>query len=79
MVKAVFSRSDVMAINDRVSSKLVSMSDSSSDGPAASGTTTNSRSPASSIAAKVMREIGVSDKKMVEAYSFARAASVKPK
>lgn len=75
MAKVAFSRSDVMAINGRMSSKSVV--------PKQAGyslaSTTLSRAPSSPVAAKVMREIGVSNKKMSEAYRFAKTTANKPK
>ncbi|MDB5936850.1 MAG: hypothetical protein JWQ01_4194 [Massilia sp.] len=75
MAKVAFSRSDVMAINGRMSSKSA-VPKAANYGPAS---TTLSRSPSSPVAAKVMREVGVSSKKMSEAYRFAKTAAVKPK
>lgn len=75
MAKLAFSRSDVLAINGRMSSKSA-VAHQAHAVPAAS---TLSRSPASPIAAKVMREVGVSSKKMSEAYSFAKAIAIKAK
>lgn len=74
MAKLAFSRSDVMAINGRMSSKstLPKQVDHS---PASAAL---SRSPSSPVAAKVMREVGVSSKKMSEAYRLARTTT-KPK
>jgi len=62
--KSAFSRSDVAAIMSR-------MSGGRPDGryPAAS----LSHAPASPVAAKVMREIGVSREKMRQAYGHARS------
>lgn len=61
MAKVAFSRSDVIAINDRMAGESV-----------VPNSTTLLRSSTSPVAAKVMREIGVSSKKISEAYRFAR-------
>lgn len=68
MAKLAFSRSDVIAINERMSNKPLA-SGKASDGrwPHAVA-----RAPASPVAAKVMREIGVSSKKISEAYRSAK-------
>jgi hypothetical protein len=74
MAKVAFSRSDVMAINGRMSGK--------STAPKADYSQTSSalsRSPSSPVAAKVMREIGVSSKKISEAYRFAKTTTNRPK
>lgn len=67
MAKVTFSRSDVMVINDRMSNRLA--------GPKAANYalsfTALPRSPSSAVAAKIMREVGVSNQKMSEAYRFA--------
>ena len=76
MAKVAFSRSDVIAINGRMSSKLAALKDANY-GPTSAPAL--SRSPSSPVAAKVMREIGVSNKKMSEAYRFARTTTIKPK
>ncbi|MEO7497342.1 MAG: hypothetical protein ABIT83_06270 [Massilia sp.] len=75
MAKVAFSRSDVIAINGRMSGK------SATQKPAHYGVASSTllRSPSSPVAAKVMREIGVSSKKISEAYSFARATAAKSK
>jgi hypothetical protein len=75
MAKVAFSRSDVVAINDRMSSKSAAPK-AGHYGPAS---TTLSRSPSSPVAAKVMREVGVSNKKMSEAYRSARSTTIKQK
>jgi hypothetical protein len=73
MAKIAFSRSDVIAITHRMT-----------DGAAAHAAPVRehtsaalSRAPASPVAAKVMREVGVSSKKMSEAYRLARTAAIK--
>jgi hypothetical protein len=76
MAKVAFSRSDVMAINGRMSSKSAAPKNANYGLTSAP---TLSRAPSSPVAAKVMREVGVSNKKMSEAYRFARTATVKPK
>jgi hypothetical protein len=75
MAKVAFSRSDVMAINGRMSSKSA-VPKQANYGLAS---TTLSRAPSSPVAAKVMREIGVSSKKISEAYRFAKSTVNKPK
>lgn len=75
MAKVAFSRSDVMAINGRMSSKSA-VPKAASYGSASD---TLSRSPSSPVAAKVMREIGVSSKKISEAYRYAKTAVINPK
>ena len=91
MAKVAFSRSDVAAINGRMSSKGTNVSRDSRDGrynssssrevSYASTPATVSRAPASPVAAKVLREVGVSSKKITEAYSvaLARTTAVKSK
>lgn len=64
MAKVAFSRSDVIAINDRMAGES-----------SVQNSMTFLRSPTSPVAAKVMREIGVSSKKIAEAYRFARLAA----
>lgn len=71
MAKLAFSRSDVMVINDRMTGRST-VPRPTSDGPASA---TLSRSPSSPVAAKVMREVGVSSKKMSEAYRFAKTTA----
>lgn len=75
MAKVAFSRSDVMAINGRMSNR------SSETKHASYGTASSSlsRAPSSPVAAKVMREVGVSSKKISEAYRFAKTTAVKSK
>ncbi|MPQ57478.1 hypothetical protein [Duganella sp. FT27W] len=73
MAKMAFSRSDVIAINRRMVAKPASQQEAR-NGPVFP---TLSRSPSSPIAAKLMREVGVSSKKMSEAYRFARSAVIK--
>jgi hypothetical protein len=68
MAKVAFSRSDVMAINDR----MVGKSSVPSEAKYAPAPTSLSRAPSSPVAAKVMREVGVSIEKMSEAYRLAR-------
>ncbi len=68
MAKMAFSRGDVMAINDRMSSN----SPMASESKYTPTTMTLSRAPSSPVAAKVMREVGVSAEKMSEAYRVAR-------
>jgi hypothetical protein len=75
MAKVAFSRSDVVAINGRMASKSAVPKEANFG----TASTTLSRSPSSPVAAKVMREVGVSKKKMSEAYSFARTAAIKSK
>lgn len=79
--KKSFSRSDVMAINDRVAHGSKSAPSDSSVPQKGSHATSStlSRAPSSPLAAKVMREIGVSNKKITEAYSLARATVIKKK
>lgn len=91
MAKVAFSRSDVAAINGRMSSKGTTVprdtrdgrysSSSSREVSYASTTATVSRAPASPVAAKVLREVGVSSRKITEAYSvaLARTTAVKSK
>lgn len=91
MAKVAFSRSDVAAINGRMSSKGTGVYRDSRDGRYSSSspregsyaptTATVSRAPASPVAAKVLREVGVSSKKITEAYSvaLARTTAVKSK
>lgn len=74
MAKVTFSRSDVMAINGR----MVSKSSAISEARYSTTPTTLSRAPSSPVAAKVMREVGVSTEKMSAAYRVARD-TVKPK
>lgn len=76
MAKVTFSRSDVMAINGRMTSRS-SVPKAPEYGPAPSPTL--SRAPSSPVAAKVMREVGVSSKKISEAYRFARTKAVHSK
>jgi len=87
MAKVAFSRSDVAAITGRMSSRATTLS---KDGrytspPRESNYSTvsnsTSRAPASPVAAKVLREVGVSNKKILEAYSvaLARTTAVKSK
>lgn len=68
-VKTAFSRSDVAAISIR-------MSHNAAYSPASSAL---SHSPASPVAAKVMREVGVSREKMHEAYSYAKTTAAAKK
>ncbi|WP_144241480.1 hypothetical protein [Janthinobacterium agaricidamnosum] len=62
MTKSTFSRSDVAKISSRMSQNLVYADD----------TAPISRGPASSVAAKVMRDVGVSREKMQQAYTAAK-------
>jgi hypothetical protein len=67
--KKAFSRSDVAAITTRMSHK-----------PAYGvASATLSHAPASPVAAKVMREVGVSREKMSKAYSFAKTTIIAKK
>jgi len=75
MAKVAFSRSDVMAINGRMSTKSAVPKEANYG----SASSTLSRSPSSPVAAKVMREVGVSSKKISEAYRFAKTAVINPK
>jgi len=75
MAKVAFSRSDVMAINGRMSTKSAVPKAANYD----SASSALSRSPSSPVAAKVMREVGVSRKKISEAYRFAKTAVINPK
>lgn len=62
--KSAFSRSDVAAIMSRMSS----------GGPGANLRASSlSHAPVSPVAAKVMREIGVSPEKMRQAYGYAKS------
>jgi hypothetical protein len=78
MAKTAFSRSDVAAITGRMSGQFSNAARNAS-GAALSHTTGNhpsppsalARVPSSPVAAKVMREIGVSNTKITEAYSLA--------
>ena len=91
MAKVAFSRSDVAAVTGRMSSKGGTVTRNSTDGRYSSTvvmqgnyaptTATVSRAPSSPVAAKVLREVGVSNKKLTEAYSvaIARTTSAKPK
>lgn len=89
MVKEAFSRSDVAAITGRMSSKAATVAMDSKDGHCSSTvvrqgnyaptTATVSRAPSSPVAAKVLREVGVSNKKLIEAYSEAIARTTGPK
>jgi hypothetical protein len=63
--KKAFSLSDVAAISTRMSHKP----------PYGAASTTLSHAPASPVAAKVMREVGVSREKMSKAYSFAKTTT----
>lgn len=67
--KPAFSRSDVAAISTRMSHNAAHSAASS----------TLSHTPASAVAAKVMREVGVSREKMYQAYSFAKTSVVAKK
>lgn len=67
--KPAFSRGDVAAISTRMSHNPV-------HGPAQ---TSLSHAPTSPVAAKVMREVGVSREKMHQAYSVAKTAVVAKK
>lgn len=75
MPKLAFSRSDVMAINGRMAGK--STVPTQSHYGSVSGVLL--RSPSSPVAAKVMREVGVSSKKISEAYRSAKMTASKPK
>lgn len=78
MAKIAFSRSDVAAITGRMSTRS---SDAALNAPDAASSHRNgnhpsassalARFPSSPVAAKVMREIGVSNTKITEAYSVA--------
>lgn len=76
MAKVAFSRSDVLTINGRMSGKSA-VSKQPRVGLAFSASL--SRSPSSPIAAKVMREVGVSSEKMSDAYRFAKTMAAKSK
>lgn len=84
MAKVAFSRSDVATINGRMSGKGTVVARGSMNGGHGSSsqressgyaptTATVSRAPASPVAAKVLREVGVSSRKITEAYSVALA------
>jgi hypothetical protein len=75
MAKVTFSRSDVVAINSRMSERSTVRTQANYS----AAPLNLSRAPSSPVAAKVMREVGVSKKKISEAYGFAKAAMVKPK
>jgi len=86
MAKAVFSRSDVATITGRLSNKTVVSRDGHYSSPPREAnygrtSTSVSRAPSSPVAAKVLREVGVSSKKISEAYSvaLARTTTVKSK
>lgn len=78
MAKTAFSRSDVAAITGRMSRQSSNAARNASDAalphragnhPAAPSAL--ARFPSSPVAAKLMREIGVSNTKITEAYSVA--------
>lgn len=91
MAKTAFSRSDVAAINGRMAVKGTAAgrelkdsrynASSAKEASYASAALTASRAPASPVAAKVLREVGVSSKKISEAYcvALARTSGVKTK
>lgn len=66
-MKRTFSLSDVAVISNKMSHKSGYSFTS----------TALSRAPSSPVAAKVMREVGVSREKMQEAYSFANSVVAK--
>lgn len=74
MAKLTFSRGDVLAINSRMVSKSGAFSEARYDPTP----TKLSHAPSSPVAAKVMREVGVSTEKISAAYRVARN-TVKPK
>lgn len=74
MAKLTFSRGDVIAINGRMVSKSGAFSEARHDPTPPK----LSHAPSSPVAAKVMREIGVSTEKISAAYRVARN-TVKPK
>lgn len=78
MAKTAFSRSDVAAITGRMSGQFSNAARNTSDaalshraGNYPSASSALARVPSSPVAAKVMREIGVSNTKITEAYSVA--------
>lgn len=74
MAKVAFSRSDVAALAGRMSvPREANYGPPSPNAGNHASTTTLSRSPSSPVAAKVMREVGISSKKITEAYSVALA------
>lgn len=75
MAKVAFSRSDVAALAGRMAVPREANYGPPSPNAAnyASAATTLSRSPSSPVAAKVMREVGISSQKITEAYSAALA------
>lgn len=74
MAKVAFSRSDVAALAGRMSvSREANYGPPSPNAGSYASTTTLSRSPSSPVAAKVMREVGISSQKITEAYSVALA------
>lgn len=86
MAKSVFSRSDVVALSGRLSNKTVVSADGNYRTPPkeakyAPSSSSQSRAPASPVAAKVLREVGFSSKRISEAYGVAlsRTTTVKPK
>jgi len=74
MAKIAFSRSDVAALAGRMSvPKEANYGPPSTNAGKHVSPTTLSRSPSSPVAAKVMREVGISSQKITEAYSIALA------
>lgn len=75
MAKVNFSRIDVMNITRRVSAKLAALREA----PYGSDLAISLLTPSSPITEKLMREIGISEEKMSEAYRIAREKVLKSK
>lgn len=75
MAKVAFSRSDVAALAGRMSVPMEANYGPPSPNASNYAPTppTLSRAPSSPVAAKVLREVGISNKKITEAYSAALA------
>ena len=80
MAKVAFSRSDVAALAGRMSVPVPQETHYGPPDPNVSNyasnyalNTTLSRAPSSPVAAKVLREVGISSQKITEAYSVALA------
>lgn len=75
MAKVNFSRIDVMNITRRASAKLAALREA----PYGSELAISLLTPSSPITEKLMREIGVSEEKISEAYRVAMTAATKSK
>lgn len=75
MAKVAFSRIDVLKIVSRMSAKSALLKTV----PYGSDLAISLRTPSSPIVEKLMREIGISEEKMSEAYRVARAKVLKSK